>query len=198
LIIFQGQFKEVSIAIYGEVVVEHTEVSEYEPKPLPASAPIPLSPALDLANSVHPTVLAEQLLALMPSPAPLALLIRLMFCLKPEKEDWDNPHFPYVYSNFEKTFGGDDIENEVFDLESLVQAVSKPLKEDVSAESLTEFVGKMRDLLGSDVRPSFPMDGSHLTVMSQASDDAYYVAKLITKSACQQPLFPRILLVREP
>ena len=145
----------MSIAIYGEVVGEHTEISEYEPKPLPAPAPIPLSLALDVANSVHPTALAEQLLALMPSPAPLALLIRLMFCLKPEKEDWDNPHFPYVYSNFEKTFGGGDIENEVFDLESLVQAVSKPLKEDVSAESLTEFVGKMRDLLGSDAR--FPL-----------------------------------------
>ncbi len=143
------------MAIYGEVFGERPEISAYKPKPLPVSVSIPLSPALDVANSVHPTALAEQLLALMPSPAPLPLLIRLMFCLKPEKEDWDNPDFPYVFSHFDKIFGDDNIENEVFDLESLVQSVSKPMKDDVSAESLTEFVGKMRDLLGSNV--SIPM-----------------------------------------
>lgn len=145
------------MAIYGEVVGERPETSSHKPKPLPVPAPVPLSPALDVANSVHPTALAEGVLALMPSPAPLSLLIRLMFCLKPEKEDWDNPDFPYVFSHFDKIFGDDNIENEVFDLESLVQAVSKPMRDDVSAESLTEFAGKMRDLLGSDVSvPSMP------------------------------------------
>jgi hypothetical protein len=139
------------MAIYGEVLGERSKISAYKAKPLPVSVLIPLSPALDVANSARPTALAEQLLALMPSPAPLSLLIRLMFCLKPEKEDWDNPDFPYVFSHFDRIFGDDNIENEVFDLESLVQSVSKPMKDDVSAESLTEFVGKMRDLLGSNV-----------------------------------------------
>lgn len=127
----------------------NTEV--YETKLLSLPAPVSLSPALDLATSHNPTALAEQLLGLMPSPTPLSLLVRLMFCLKPEEEDWENPNFPYVYSNFEATLNDDDFENEVFDLASLVQSVSKPLKDDVSPESLTEFAGKMKDLLGSDV-----------------------------------------------
>jgi hypothetical protein len=139
------------VAIYGDVVGERLEAVEYEPKPLTLPPSVSLAPALDLAMSSNPTVLAEQLLTLMPSPTPLSLLIRLMFCLKPEEEDWDNPNFPYVYSNFEMALTDDDFENEVFDLGSLVQAVSKPLKDDVSAESLTEFAGKMKDLLGSDV-----------------------------------------------
>jgi len=151
LIIFRGRFNAVSLAVYGDLVGELLETVEYEPKPLSLPSPISLSPALDLANSPNPTALAEQLLTLMPSPTPLPLLIRLMFCLKPEEEDWDNPNFPYVYSNFELAMNDDDFENEVFDLGSLVQSVSKPLKHDVSAESLTEFAGKMKDLLGSDV-----------------------------------------------
>jgi hypothetical protein len=139
------------MAIYGDVLGERLETVEYEPKPLKLLSPIPLFPALDLAISPSPTALAEQLLRLMPSPTPLPLLIRLMFCLKPEEEDWDNPNFPYVYSNFETALNDDDFENEVFDLESLVQSVSKPLKDDISAESLTDFAGKMKDLVGSDV-----------------------------------------------
>jgi hypothetical protein len=139
------------MAVYGDLIGERLEAVEYEPKPLKVPIPVCLSPALDPAISSNPTALAEQLLTLMPSPTPLSLLIPLMFCLKPEEEDWDNPSFPYVYSNFGMALNDDDIENEVFDLGSLVQSVSKPLKDDVSAESLTEFAGKMKDLLGSDV-----------------------------------------------
>ena len=153
LIIFRGRFNAVSMAIYGHLVGERLEEVEYvsERKPLKLPPPLSLSPLLDLANSPNPTALAEQLLTLMPSPTPLPLLIRLMFCLKPEEEDWDNPDFPYVYSNFEMALNDEDFENEAFDLGSLVQSVSKPLKDDVSAQLLTEFAGKMKDLLGSDV-----------------------------------------------
>lgn len=151
MIIFRGRFNAVSLAVYGDLVGERLEPVEYKPSPLNLPSPVSLSPALDLAVSPNPTALAERLLTLMPSPTPLSVLIRLMFCLKPEEEDWDNPNFPYVYSNFEMALSDDDFENEVFDLGSLVQSVSKPLKDDVSAESLTEFAGKMKDLLGSDV-----------------------------------------------
>lgn len=139
------------MAIYGDIAAERLNTEVHETELLELPAPVSLSPALDLAISLNPTALAEQLLGLMPSPTPLPLLVRLMFCLKPEEEDWDNPDFPYVYSSFEATLSDDDVENEVFDLGSLVQSVSKPLKDDVSPESLTEFAGKMKDLLGSDV-----------------------------------------------
>jgi len=147
LIIFQGQFQDISLAIYGEVAADRQEVVDQEPRSLPVLSPIPLSPALDLANSSSPTSLVKQLLALMPSPAPLALVIRLMFCLKPEKEDWDNPEFPYVYSDLDKVFEN-DMECEIIDWEGVVQSVSKPLRDDVSSGSLTALAALMNDFIG--------------------------------------------------
>ncbi|CAA7258559.1 unnamed protein product [Cyclocybe aegerita] len=177
LVIFQGDFQVISMAIYGERVTEYEEVTDYEPKPLPTPSHILLPSALDVTNSAKPVSLVHQILSLLPSPPPLSLIIRLMFCLKPDSEDWDDPEFPYVYSDLDKRFNEDDVESEVFDLESLVKTVSKPLRDDVSVESLNEFAERMQDFL-----------------ISNTPDDVYYVAKLLTKSACQQTIFLRTLL----
>ncbi|KAF9534121.1 hypothetical protein CPB83DRAFT_902092 [Crepidotus variabilis] len=177
LIIFKGLFKEAAMAIYGTIVANPPEVTEYEPRPLPVSSMQTLPAVLDVARSVNPTSLANQLLGLIPSPAPLTLVMRLMFCLRPEKEDWDNPQFPYVYAHLDQILEDDDIESEVLDLQTLVQSVSKPLKDNISSDLLTEFAGRMRDLFGSD-----------------PTDNAFYVAQLLKKSACQQSTFAKALL----
>ncbi|KAJ3516816.1 hypothetical protein NLJ89_g881 [Agrocybe chaxingu] len=156
LVIFQGGFQVISMAIYGERVTELEEVADYEPKPLPSSSHISLPSALDVTNSAKPVSLVHQILSLLPSPPPLLLVVRLMFCLKPDSEDWDDPEFPYVYSDLDKRFNEDDVESEVFDLESLVKTVSKPLRDGVSAESLNEFAERMQDFLLSNQHLNLP------------------------------------------
>ncbi|KAF8969383.1 hypothetical protein BDZ97DRAFT_1653935 [Flammula alnicola] len=169
LIIFRGDFEVISVAIYGEVVTEIPEVSGYETKPLPAPTSMTLSPSVDLASSTNPTLLAENLLSLLPTSPPLSLVSRLVFSLKPEDEDWDDPDFPYIYSDLDN--------DEVMDLEGLVQSVTRPIRDDISPETLSRFATKMHDYLGSN-----------------PSDDAYFVAKLLTKAASQQTRISRTLL----
>lgn len=185
------------MAIYGTVVAERPDIAEYTPRSLPVPSTQSLPAALDVGYNTNPTSLAQQLLGLIPSPAPLALVMRLMFCLRPEKEDWDNPQFPYVYTNLDLILEDDDIENEVLDLQTLVQAVSKPLKDDIPSESLAEFAGRVRDLFGTDVCISsiFDLRNAHFI---QPADNAFYVAQLLKKSACQQSGFSKALLVNLP
>ncbi|KIM46475.1 hypothetical protein M413DRAFT_64947 [Hebeloma cylindrosporum] len=169
LIIFRGDFKVISVATYGELVEEPSEVEEYEPRPLPNSTPVHLSATVDLANSTTPTLLAEQLLSLLPVVPPLHLATRLIFSLKPEGEEWDRDGFPFLYTDL-------DIDDNM-DLETLVQSVSRPIRDDVSPESLSKFATRMHDSLGSN-----------------PSDDAYFVAKLLTVAASQATHFSRTLL----
>jgi hypothetical protein len=142
LIIFRGDFKVISVATYGEVVEEPSIAEEYEPRPLPNPTPVYLSATVDLANSTTPTLLAEQLLSLLPVVPPLHLATRLIFSLKPEDEEWDRDGFPFLYTDL-------DIDTE--DLETLVQSVSRPIRDDVSPESLSKFATRMHDSLGSNV-----------------------------------------------
>ncbi|KAF8914268.1 hypothetical protein CPB84DRAFT_1811634 [Gymnopilus junonius] len=96
LVIFNGEFTSMFVAIYGETVTsEHSEAVSYEPKLLPVSTPLPLPPSLDPGNSSNPILLAEQLLQLLPVAPELSFAARLIFVLKPERDDWDLPDFPF-------------------------------------------------------------------------------------------------------
>lgn len=135
----------ISVATYGELVEEPAIAEEYEPRPLPNPTPVYLSATVDLANSTTPTLLAEQLLSLLPVVPPLYLATRLIFSLKPEDEEWDRDGFPFLYTDL-------DIDTEdILDLETLVQSVSRPIRDDVSPESLSKFATRMHDSLGSNV-----------------------------------------------
>jgi len=145
LIIFRGDFKVISVATYGEVVEEPSVAEEYEPRPLPVQTPGYLPATVDLANTSTPTLLAEQLLSLLSVVPPLHLATRLIFSLKPEDEEWDRDGFPFLYTDL-------DIDTEgILDLETLVQSVSRPIRDDVSPESLSKFATRMHDFLGSNV-----------------------------------------------
>ncbi|KAJ7246562.1 hypothetical protein B0H12DRAFT_1305619 [Mycena haematopus] len=170
LMIVKGPFQSISIAIYGETVSEPpSDVPTYEPKPLPSVHPRPLSRAVDPSSMLDPTHLANQLLSLIPDSPPLALVIRLMFCLKPSDEDWDLPEFPYLHADL-------DAENEV-DLETAILCTTKPVRDDISYESLSAFATKVADSVGP-----------------KSSDQAYLVAKLLCISAPQHPDMARTLL----
>ena len=131
--IIKGEFEFVSMAIYGETVNEAAPAdAEYVTATLPVVQPTPVSEVLNPANSRDPSHLAKQLLALIPNAPPLPLVIRLMFCLKPENEDWDDPNFPYIHPDL------DDPDLEV-DLERVSKLTTRPVADDISEETLDRF-----------------------------------------------------------
>ena len=129
-----GKFSVLSMAIYGEVVTDTTPpANTYTPSPVSSLETISLSPALDPANSNDPTLLAKQLLALIPEAPPLPLVVRLIFCLKPPHDDWNLPGFPYLHADLDRQM------EEEFGLESIIQAVSRPVRDDVTDPTLSKF-----------------------------------------------------------
>ncbi|KXN89433.1 hypothetical protein AN958_05595 [Leucoagaricus sp. SymC.cos] len=170
LMIVKGSFDQISLAIYGHLVSEKTPVLAYEPKSIVPSEPETLSVHLDPANASDPTTLAKSLLGLIPNAPSLSLAIRLMFCMKPTEDDWDNPDFPHIYANLEN-------DNEDYDLDAIVANLDRPIPEDVNQESLDKFVERLVDLIGP-----------------ASVDQAYQIANMINLSASQSPLFSKALL----
>ncbi|KAJ7639333.1 hypothetical protein FB45DRAFT_424905 [Roridomyces roridus] len=173
LMIVKGEFQSVSMAIYGEVISESTSEASvaYESTPLPHVEPIPLSSTIDPCNMLDPSHLAKRLLSLIPDSPPLALVIRLMFCLKPSNEDWDLPEFPYLHADIQ-------VDKDLFfDLDTALSCTAKPVRDDVSYEVLSAFASKVAEAVGP-----------------KSSNQAYSVAKLLSIAAPQHPDMARTLL----
>ncbi|KAI0265956.1 hypothetical protein BC834DRAFT_987423 [Gloeopeniophorella convolvens] len=177
LMIVQGNFTKLSLAIYGDVASELPSApSAYTPRALPALAPLPLTPALDPAAAADPTALPRALLALVPAAPPLALVVRLMFCLKPASDDWDRPAFPYLHPDLDDDAGDDPMG---FDLEYAYGLVSQPVADDVPLAVLQRFADRVADAVGH-----------------RSGDRAYYVAGILSRVACQHRELPRLLTDR--
>jgi hypothetical protein len=142
--IVKGSFDHLTLAIYGSLVSHPPPVLTYQPTPTILPSPHPLSPHLDPAHAEDPTALAKSLLALVPNAPSLPLAIRLMFCLKPSEDDWDNPDFPHIYANLEN-------DSEDYDLDSIVAILDRPIPENASQESLDTFVERLIDFVGPPV-----------------------------------------------
>ena len=136
------------MAIFGDVIADAQKVREYEPRPSPALNPVSLPKSVDPSNSSEPTMIAQQLISLLPDSPPLSLIVRLMFCLKPPNEDWEHPDFPYLYSDL-------DSEDEMYSIATLVQSISRPVKDDVSVHTLSTFAERIIDLLEPKVSLNF-------------------------------------------
>lgn len=143
--IVKGSFDHLSLAIYGEIVTEFPPVQAYEPKSIVPPEPESLSNDLDPSQSSDPTALAKSLLALIPNAPSLPSAIRLMFCLKPTDEDWDNPNFPHIYANL-------DNDSEDYDLDTIVSNLDRPIPDDVSVDTLNRFVERLNEFVGPAVR----------------------------------------------
>ena len=88
LLVIQGDFVYVTLAVYGDAALEPPlDQTSYEVTPLPDIFHHHLSPALDLANSKEPTLLSREIFDLMPDSPSLLATIRLIFCLKPVDGD---------------------------------------------------------------------------------------------------------------
>jgi hypothetical protein len=146
LIIIKGDFQSVSMSIYGEVISEIQPSQPYEPRPISSVDIRPLSRAVDPANSADPTLLARQLLELIPDAPPLAIVIRLMFCLKPSNDDWDDAGFPYLFTDLDHCI-------EDLDLEKAFEHTSRSVADDASLDSIRRFSEKVAALIGPKVGP---------------------------------------------
>lgn len=137
--IVRGKFEKLSMAIYGDLVPEAMGSPQaYMPKQLPQLSNTLLPPALDPANDVNPTSLAESLLTLIsPEDRPtLTLIVRLMFCLKPSNEDWEEKDFPHLYSDLDR-------EVDDFKLERAVEMTSRPVSDSIDEGTLREFAARL-------------------------------------------------------
>ncbi|KAH8830986.1 hypothetical protein DL96DRAFT_1787181, partial [Flagelloscypha sp. PMI_526] len=163
LLIIHGNFDKLSLAIYGEVVsaaLEDTSplttngVSSLDARPLP--------PSLDVANHSDPTTLAKQLLETLTDPPPLHLILQLVFCLKPDMDDWDKPNFPYLFF---------DLTTPVEKLDDLAQIEpARPVDINVSEEVLKTFATAVGEAVGDKVEPAEPLAKILCNASSQNSE----------------------------
>ncbi|KAG1726817.1 uncharacterized protein EDB91DRAFT_1165714 [Suillus paluster] len=171
LMIVRGDFETVSMAIYGDVVSDTSpKPTIYSPLSLPTHSSVPLVPALDAAKSNDPTALARNLLALIPNAPSLALVIRLMFCLKQPNDDWELPEFPHLYSDLNE-------EDMDIDLDTAYRSLSRSVPDDISSEQLQRFAKKVSEAVG-------PRDDAQ----------SYLIAGILSRSASQTPEFAQALM----
>ncbi|TRM67916.1 hypothetical protein BD626DRAFT_107944 [Schizophyllum amplum] len=98
LMIIKGNFERLSLAVYGDLVADLIALKPTAaPITLPSVQSRPLTAALDPANAQNSMSIASQLLTLMSDPPPLHTVLCLMYCLKPDENDWDHADFPNVY-----------------------------------------------------------------------------------------------------
>ena len=151
--IFRGTFECVSLAIYGDLVTEQPALPlTYRPNPLPAVEHAPLNGFLDPANAKDPTLLAKQLLELIPDSPSLAIVVRLMYCVKPSDADWEHPDFPYLYVDL-----GKDIAD--FSLEKAVKLTTEQISDELTSDQLSHFADKISSVVGPPVCPFLSLRG---------------------------------------
>jgi len=144
-VIFQGAFESISLAIYGDLVTEQPTLPlTYRPSPLPAVEHALLAGSLDPANAKDPTLLARQLLELIPESPPLAIVVRLMYCVKPSDADWEHPDFPYLHVDL----GQDIVE---FSLEKAVKLTTEQISDELTSDQLLHFADKISNIVGPPV-----------------------------------------------
>jgi|ERR1700722_15730050 len=144
LMIIKGKFESVSLALYGDLVTDPVPTSTYEPGLLLSPQSSPISRSLDPSNSSDPTLLARQLLQLIPDAPPLSLVIRLMFCLKPPSEDWERPGFPYLYADLQP-------EQEEFCLDNVYKWTMTPVDDEITSDCLENFAKRVAECLETKV-----------------------------------------------
>ena len=165
LVIIQGQYEYLSLAVFGDVIAGVQKVQEYQPRPpFPALISVSLPKSVGPSNSTEPTMIAQQLISHLPDSPPLSLIVRLMFCLKPPNEDWEHPDFPYLYSDL-------DNEDEMYSIATLVQSISRPVKDYVSVDTLSTFAERIIDFLEPKVSFDFIQSRTHYSNTSQQSAD---------------------------
>lgn len=190
--IIRGDFEKLSLAVYGSPVTDTLlSATEYDLRPLPAITMSKLPLTLDPASSLDPTSLAQSLLTLTPKDnrPSLPLIARLMFCLKPSNEDWDEPYFPHLYSDL-------DTDALDFSLEKAAEMTARPVSDEVDESILRNFAINLADSVYEYVSALYYCVFSTACLLkSQNDEDAYYLAKLMSQCAPQHPKLVQLITV---
>ena len=96
---------------------------------------------------MDPSELARGLLTLIPDAPDLRLITRLMFCLKPSNEDWEERGFPYLFSDLEK-----DLDE--LNLDKAVETTARPVSDNIEEDVLKYFAERLSDSVMDYVSPS--------------------------------------------
>lgn len=153
-----------------------------------------LNGSLDPANAKDPTLLARQLLELIPESPSLAIIVRLMYCIKPSDADWEHPDFPYLYVDL-----GQDIAD--FSLEKAVKFTAEQISDELTSDQLSHFADKIPNIIGPPVRFFFllkSLDHLNVSLRSQDSDQSYRLACLLSNIAPQNSELTKLILARRP
>lgn len=137
--VIRGKFTKLSLAAYGTALSDPTPpTSAYEPHMLRQVQYTPIPVSLDPANNINPGELARSLLKLIPDAPDLRLIIRLMFCLKPSNDDWEEKDFPHLYSDLEK-------DRDELNLDKAVEMTARPVSDNVEEDVLKDFAQRLGD-----------------------------------------------------
>ncbi|KAF8592662.1 hypothetical protein K439DRAFT_1504349 [Ramaria rubella] len=142
LMVLQGDFERVTLAVYGETVSEPLlEPISYEFTQIPSPSRHRLSPVLDPATSNEPSLLSLKLLACIPHAPSLSFVIRRSFCLKYIDEEWSSSRFASLEECVETDITGLDW------LERATGALMIPVHEDVHEHLIKRFVTRIIEAL---------------------------------------------------
>jgi hypothetical protein len=148
-VIFQGSFKKVTIAIYGQLLSDlpaEQPAASVPPTAFPVITPRSLPPSIDVASLSDSSQTAKSILRANPTNPPLRHVFHSLLCYVTTPEgpfdEWDenggNP--------LERLLESDTIDA-VEHMQEAIQALRKPLPE-IEENSATQFTSLVNESLG--------------------------------------------------
>lgn len=190
LLILQGDFTALTIAVYGDLPSETSMdgILSGENDVQLAGQRFLLT-ILDPLNFSDPILLSERLLQLTPNPPALSLLIRLQFCLKVQDQIAVTDDIQFL--EWKDILGCDTVGLEW--LERAATMLNLPIAEDVDIEDLRRFSVKIVDSLTEKVCiQSLCLFHTHV---NQTNDCLFIFAGLIRRASAQPDIVISILFV---
>ncbi|KIJ37454.1 hypothetical protein M422DRAFT_33774, partial [Sphaerobolus stellatus SS14] len=165
LVVIQGNFKHLTLAVYGDSVSEPlSEPSSYEPSLISLPPRTPLSSSMDLSNISDPCFPARELLKLIPTSTPLCLITRLILCLKSQDDAWETIKFAELTEFLETP----DLEPGLEWLQRAAELFMLPVAAEIDDTLLTSFTNKLSQSL-----------------VEKTNDHAYALAGLLRRTSAQ-------------
>ncbi|KAG8762805.1 hypothetical protein FRC11_007679 [Ceratobasidium sp. 423] len=149
LVIFQGSFKKLSIAIYGQLGDSPArQPADVVPAAYPAITPRTLPPSIDIANLSDSSQTAKSLLRANPANPPLRHVFHSLLCYVTTPEgpfdEWDENSGNPIERLLES-----DVIDAIELMQEAIQALRKPLPE-IEESTATQFISLVNESLGEN------------------------------------------------
>ncbi|KAJ1308542.1 hypothetical protein OPQ81_004243 [Rhizoctonia solani] len=149
LVIFQGSFKKLTIAIYGQLGDSSTgQPADVAPAVYPEIKPRNLPPSIDVANLSDSSQTAKSLLKENPANPPLRHVFHSLLCYVTTPEgpfdEWDETSGNPIERLLES-----DVIDAIELMQEAIQALRKPLPE-IEEGTATQFISLVNESLGEN------------------------------------------------